>query len=482
MQVYNIYGLIKAIPSGYCRPNLPPTFRSKFWIRIPPIYQYGTEDAIQVFNTEANEDASVAYNDLYSCDVASDNIDETTLLSNSLSSFSVSDNVSNLRNSKVVLNINEASSSSSEILDEKNHVDELVEHRIQKSSSTSSIECPYSTFNLVKSDPMTNQQHEKYDECETEILISRVHIDRGKYLNDENTYEDFLGENRKERDDFDKIYLDMFQRPESLIEERYNELDDVDEHQSSDQEEEYLEYYDESLDEYYMDLNENSYEMDELQYDYETRLLQLEREQRESNTQMQQKIDYYQRLTKQNRVIFYEPVDNSDEELKRYEANLPCLSDIEPSNLANGITKTHNNHRNDSNSSKSSKNRRGMGSMLKNIKQSSIVNLSIIAEESSSFEASSNSNSDLVKNKKPKENMEVKYSQKNLKTTVNNTKNNSFHNLVRSLSHSSSLTPSSSEESCGELRDFPISELQNEKIKSISKFNPEYHKLDLVYV
>jgi hypothetical protein len=460
IQVYNIYGLIKTIPSGCHRPNLPPTFNSKFWLKLPPVYQYGTDDDNdddgRLFNSNLLNSnlESVVNNDFYGCDMlAANKTDEIAPLSKSLSSFSMSDNLSDARNLKTFSNNNDATSSSSEILYESN---QDLESGIQKSSSTSSIECPYSTFNIIKNESIMSQ-HKKY-EYETNSIISKVPTTRGSC---------------NEYADFGKFYKEMFQRRDNLNEEGEVEEDDVDDESGNSEieEEDYLDYYDETLDEYYCDFNENSYEMNKLKFDYETRLLQLEREQRENNYEMQQKIYDFQRLAKQNRVVFYEPNGNSEEELTRYEANLPCLPDIDP-NFVSGILNISNSPSGDQ--IKVQKSKRSMGSVLKNLRQSSIVNLSVIAEESSSFEVSSNSSSNLA------ENNSVKNYDKDLKNTIKNTKNSNFNHVANSLSYSSY---SSSSENCeNSPKSTVLSKKSNTSMQTNSKFNLDLDKLEIVYV
>ena len=209
-RMYNIYGLIRRVPSVYQRPPLPPTFNSKFWIKTPPLYHYVSDSDIHeqfcghvVDDPHAGSDM-VANNYLYTSTDLSQSItlDENEnnaslpVLSHSLSSFSASEIVKDTPKKEASISSSSSSSTSSSSLEELNQ-----SKPAGKSLSNSSTECPYSTFNLIKNE---HSSVNPYDNCQ---LILSVPVHSQEPVQDPEDYS--LSGQDRHYVDFERLYREM---------------------------------------------------------------------------------------------------------------------------------------------------------------------------------------------------------------------------------------------------------------------------------
>ena len=356
---YNMYGPVRLIPSTYQRPPLPPIYNSKFWLRSPPIYQTESDLGSEKLTNQLEQSVSGVNNYLYGEHI---NKSYSSSPSLSLSSFSDSTNLD--------LNLNEATKANIKLSSTKIN-----------SSSNEQVESPYSTFNAIKNDKLFQKQKEEFYDEEEDDYISPIPI---------------------------KL-ISTFGKTSSIYADEKNNI--------------YKEIYatnDDSSSNYYSDeklfknndKNEKTYEsMSDLYYEQhrldenEDVLLEKEKPDIELNANdlslnLASLDKIFQKITRQNRVIFYETNSNNDEEPTKYEANLPCLPDIAPfpDNSLVKVTKLPTNNV-----------KRGIGSVLKGLNQSSLINLSVIAEEdtqsprnSKLFSSSSSSNNKSRESLEPK--------------------------------------------------------------------------------
>jgi hypothetical protein len=355
---YNMYGPVRLIPSTYQRPPLPPIYNSKFWLRSPPIYQAESDLGSDKLTNQLEQSVSGVNNYLYGEHI---NKSYSSSPSLSLSSFSDSTNLD--------LNLNEA----------KANIKLCASTKIN--SSNEQVESPYSTFNAIKNDELFQKQKEEFYDEEEDDYISPIPI---KLIST-------FGKTSS-------IYAD---EKNNIYKEIYATNDDS----SSNY------YSDEKL--FKNDKNEKTYEsMSDLYYEQhrldESEDVLLEKEKpadieldaSDPSLDLASLDKTFQKITRQNRVIFYETNSNNDEEPTKYEANLPCLPDIAPfpdSSLVK-VTKLPTNNV-----------KRGIGSVLKGLNQSSLINLSVIAEEdtqsprnSKLFSSSSSSNNKSRESLEPK--------------------------------------------------------------------------------